>query len=236
MAFAMVTAHPDQALLDGLAALSHAVRLGILRQVREPKTLREIRVTAAGPGGHQDARPLARQTVKEHLEKLLEVGFVRANETQRDYGATMEYVVDHQRIFALAEEFTQLARLRPVPALGGETLVASDEASMYELRGPCLVLVKGLEEGRTFPLEGTRAGPWVIGRRRGADVCLDYDPFISSENTHVETSEGAYFVQSLKESRNGTTLNFRPLAPGQRRAVKNGDLIGVGHSSLLVRL
>lgn len=226
----------DSALADALGGLASATRLAVLRQLRTPKALRDIEVRAPGPEGGE-VRPISRQAVREHLDKLLDIGVIHARESERPYGPTLEYVLDHQALFALAEEFRGLARLRPVEEPVGATVQGDAAALPAELRGPCLVLVKGLDEGRSWPLpppvSGTR--DWVIGRRRDAPVALDFDPYVSSENASVGWNGTSHAVLDLPDSRNGTTLNFRRLPKGVAHPLRHGDVVGVGRCLLLFR-
>lgn len=225
---------PDALLADALAALSSQARLSLLRELRVPRTLGEIELRATaeedeGGGG----RNISRQSVRKHLDRLLEVGVVVARETQRDYGGTTEYVVNHPQLYALSEAFRGLARLRPVTEPPLDTMHAGD-APAAPIRGPCLVLVKGLEEGKVFPLAPPApTGGWVLGRRRDAEVSLDFDPFVSAENSVVEHAEGRHVLRDLAASRNGTVVNFRALPRGGSVALRHGDLVGVGRSILM---
>ena len=226
----------DDALSRSLNALAHPSRLALLRQLRTPKTLREIQLRSQA--SDEGERSISRQAVREHLDRLLAIGVVHAREAHREYGETTEYSLNHQALFAIAEEFRGLARLRPAT----EPVVATVErrpgaAEPARAEGPSLVLVKGLDEGRAFPLPPPPGGrrQWTIGRRRGLDVSLDFDPFVSTENALVLWEGGRYYVQDLPDSRNGTTLNFQPLAKGERRELRTSDVIGVGRTLLLFR-
>lgn len=227
----------DAKLAEALAALANPVRLALLRQVRTPKALSEIRIRPmeVGPGGAD--RALARQTVKTHLDRLVEIGVVIPREGEREYGATTEYLLNHQTLYALAEEFRELAKLRAAADPGGVTRAGEEHAPATDLRRPCLMLVKGLEEGRTFDLTPPTAGrrDWMIGRRRGLDVSLDFDPFVSTEHAAVTWDGKAYLLHDQPESRNGTFLNFRPLDKGAPARLQTGDVIGVGRSLLMFR-
>ncbi|HVM45382.1 MAG TPA: FHA domain-containing protein [Candidatus Thermoplasmatota archaeon] len=226
----------DDALSRSLNALAHPSRLALLRQLRTPRTLREIQLRSQG--ADEAGRSISRQAVREHLDRLIAIGVVLAREAQRDYGETTEYSLNHQSLYAIAEEFRGLARLRPSSepvAATVERRIGSPEPARAE--GPSLVLVKGLDEGRAFPLAaapGSRR-QWTIGRRRGLDISLDFDPFVSTENALVVWDAGRYSVQDLPDSRNGTTLNFQPLAKGEKRELRTSDVIGVGRSLLLFR-
>lgn len=230
------SAPQDDALSRSLNALAHPSRLALLRQLRTPKTLREIQLRSQAPD--EAGRSISRQAVREHLDRLIAIGVVLAREAHRDYGETTEYSLNHQSIFAIAEEFRGLARLRPATEPVAAT-VERRPSSLEPARmdGPCLILVKGLDEGRSFPLPASSTGrrQWTVGRRRGLDVSLDFDPFVSTENALVIVEGGRYFVQDLPDSRNGTTLNFQPLAKGEKRELRTSDVIGVGRSLLMFR-
>ena len=224
----------DDALSRSLTAIAHPSRLALLRQLRTPRTLREIQL----PAPDEPDRSISRQAVREHLDRLLAIGVVHAREATRDYGETTEYSLNHQAIYALAEEFRGLARLRPSFEPVGVTVARRPGAAEPRApEGPCLVLVKGLDEGRSFPLVAQPGGSrqWTIGRRRGLDVSLDFDPFVSTENALVVWEDDAFAVQDLPDSRNGTTLNFAPLEKGERRGLRTSDVIGVGRSLLVFR-
>ena len=224
----------ERTLAKALAALASPVRLALLRRLRAPQALGEIRVRAEyEEHGGDDDRLISRQGVREHLDKLLAIGAVRA----LDEDGRVDYVLNHQTIYRLSEDLRELARLRPLEDGAGLPTVARPRASRKGLGdAPMLVLVKGLDEGRVFDL--TPSGPkrqWTIGRRRGLDVALDFDPFVSSENALIEVVDGAYVLTDLPGSRNGTTLNFEPLDPAERRPLARGDVVGVGRSLLLFR-
>jgi DNA-binding transcriptional ArsR family regulator len=229
----------DTQLAAALAALANPVRLALLRQLRRPHVLTEIRVraveTSRGPGPAD--RTLARQSVREHLGKLLEIGAVEARDVKRESGPAVEYILNHQTLFSLAEEFRGLARLRPTAELGAQTLRGPPAAEAPLPAGPCLVLVHGLEEGKTYaltpPASGTRT--WSIGRRRGVAVSLDFDPYVSAEHSAVVWADGAHWLEDIPENRNGTLLNFRPMPRGGRHHLATGDLVGVGRSILMFR-
>lgn len=231
------SAPQDDALSRSLNALAHPSRLALLRQLRTPKTLREIQLRSQAPD--EAGRSISRQAVREHLDRLIAIGVVHARETQRDYGETTEYSLNHQSLFAIAEEFRGLARLRPATepiAATVERRPGSPEPERSD--GPCLVLVKGLDEGRSFSLPAPAGGgrrQWSIGRRRGLEVSLDFDPFVSTENALVVLENGRYYVQDLPDSRNGTTLNFHALSKGEKRELRVSDVIGVGRTLLMFR-
>lgn len=221
----------DEAIARALFALGNPARLALLKQLRTPKLISEIRVTA-GERDELGARTISRQAVREHIERLLEIGVVSTQPTARERGS-LEYSMNHQALYALSEEFRGLARLRPESEPMNPT-EAAPQGRQAAIRGPCLVLVKGLDEGRVFPLQGSRDG-WTIGRRRGVEVALDFDPFVSSENARILRGDGRWLLQDLAESKNGTSLDLRPMARGSTLPLASGALIGVGRSMLLFR-
>ena len=91
----------------------------------------------------------------------------------------------------------------------------------------------GVYEGKAFALDRASAqdGRWVIGRKRGLAVALDYDPFVSTENAATTHQGGRYAVTDLG-SKNGTSVNWTPLPSGGSRVLKPGEVIGVGRSLL----
>jgi FHA domain len=159
---------------------------------------------------------------------------VLARDVPRGEARVREYLLNNQAVFSLGEEVRGLARLRASVEPAVETARAQDAPAPAVAR-PCLVLVKGLDEGRAFPLRAAAPGErrWVIGRRRDADIALDYDPYVSSEHALVAWDGAAHRVEDLAESRNGTTLNLARLPNGASRVLRHGDLLGVGSTLLL---
>lgn len=225
----------EQRLAQALAVIGSQVRLQLLRELRRPRTITEIRLNATegsrGEGGA--GRPLARQTVREHLDKLIDLGLVVSQETERAQGPTVEYALNHAAVFALAEEVRGLARLRPLHDLTIETIDGQAATLPPEPEPPCMVLVHGLEEGRWFSLDAAPGARWTIGRRRGLHLPLDFDPYVSGEHACIDHSSAGYEIVDLDTNRNGTMVNFRRLAPGASRPLMTGDLVGVGRSLLL---
>lgn len=234
----------DDLLAQALGALASPTRLQILRALRTPKVLAEIHVRAP-----ESDRNIARQTVREHLNKLIQVGMVSTREVDRAYGDTVEFVANHQTLYALSEEMRGLSRVRPAIEPEGATVhsanarprandasVATRGTPSSSARAPRLVMVKGLDEGTIFALrpaaETAARNEWLIGRRRGVAVALDFDPYVSSENSRIIWRDGAHVIENLPDSRNGTSVNFVPLAAGEARALRHGDIVGVGRSLL----
>lgn len=214
----------DAVVSDCFDALASPVRLQILRRLRTPAPLAAIDV--AGTRAEAGAT-LARQTVRRHLDRLIESGIVSV----RHQPAGDEYVTNHQRVFALSEELRDFARMRPTVEPDGMTVHARPR-DLGARDGDRLVLVRGLDEGAAFDLSpGVEA--WRIGRRRGLEISLDYDPAVSGENAVVRWAEGHHTLEDVPTSRNGTTHNFRRLGPDERVRLRHGDVLGVGRSLLL---
>lgn len=218
----------DRALAEALGALASPQRLALLREIRVPKALREIVVPA------DDGRPLARQTVASHLDWLLAPHLVERRDAEGPGNVSVEYVVNHQTIYSLSESLRALARLRPTVEPDAPTMDARAAPLAREPGVAHLLLVKGLDEGASFPLVPQGRARWVIGRRRG-EILLDYDAAVSAENTLLSYDGHGYRVEDLPESRNGTLLNFRPLHKGRPEPLAHGDLLTLGQTSLLFR-
>ncbi len=98
---------------------------------------------------------------------------------------------------------------------------------------PCLVVVKGLDEGLAFDLSDRGKSEWRVGRRRGCEIALDFDPSISAENSLVRWDGRVHSIEDLAESKNGTSINFRRLAKHAPTALAHGDIVGVGRTLLV---
>lgn len=221
----------DETVARALATLGSETRLAILRLVRTPKRLRDIELEGAHAAS---GATISRQAVREHIDRLMEVGIVVERASDGDARSPREYLLNHQAIFALAEEMKGLARLRPFVEVSLDTAPLIPPAASPS-EGARLVLVKGLDEGVVYDLrpEYAPTGEWTIGRRRGLAVSLDFDPFVSAENAVIRWSGGKHLLRNAPESRNGTRLNLRPMESEEERALRHGDLIGVGRSLLL---
>ncbi|MCA1812949.1 MAG: FHA domain-containing protein [Halobacteriales archaeon] len=222
-------------LADFLEALAYPMRLELLDKLRFPHTLGELKVSPRRrESGQVPGRPAARQTVQAHLDKLVEADLIKSESVEQGGRKVPQYVVNSLKLYELTEELRRLSTMYagrgPIGDATG-TLAGSSPAA--EAEGPRLVLVHGVYEGKAFPLDKASAqgGQWLIGRRRGLPVALDYDPFVSLENT-VLTERGGRFAVADLGSKNGTSVNWVPLARGASRALRPGDVIGVGRSLL----
>ncbi|HEV8360201.1 MAG TPA: FHA domain-containing protein [Candidatus Thermoplasmatota archaeon] len=229
---------------DGLAefldALAYPVRLELLDKLRFPHTLAEIKLSPrrVEPGGNPQ-RAASKSTVRDHLHKLVEAGLVREEEVPQAGKLVPRYEANPQRMYALSEDLRRLT-VRYAGRGPGRDATGTIDPSVPpppKLRGPRLVLVHGVYEGKTFPLDAAtrRDGAWIVGRRHGIAVGLDYDPYVSLENSAIAERGGAYALTDLKGSKNGTSLNWGPLARGASEPLASGDVIGVGRSLLVFR-
>lgn len=225
------------ALAEALTALAYPLRLELLDVLEIPHTLSSIRLRprkhTEGEGSRD--RAAAMQTILTHLERLVESALVVIGEANVNGKTLRTYSVNPQRIYALTEELGRLSLRHSGRGKGLDhtgTLSGAPEAR--RATGPCLVLVHGAYEGRGFPLDAGKArdGAWIIGRAPGLAVSLDYDPFISVENSTIKLHQGRYVLADLPGSKNGTSLNWEPLLRGGSRPLEHGDVIGVGRSLL----
>lgn len=215
-----------------MKAFGNPLRIEILRQLKWPKTLGEIRVQPTRRGGGRSDRSVNRVTVKHHLAQLMSIGAVQVRRLPRGDQTMDHYLVDHRQLFVLGEELHKMARIRPQADLVEGTVPAPQGPPDVATPGAKLVLVNGTYEGRVFPLADGRQD-WLVGRRREAAVCLDHDPFVSLEHARL-TREGRRFrVADVASARNRTQVNWRPLPAGGSQDLQRGDVVAVGRSLLL---
>ena len=226
-------------LEECLRALAYTSRLELLTLLRTPRALADLKLAPrrSGPVGLAD-RPSARQTVQAHLDKLIEIGVVQSRD--RDEGRGKEFVVNPQRIFQVLEEMRKVATVTigaPAARLDTVDLGATAPPALEE--GPKLMLVHGLLEGKVFPLRRADLHApgrgWVIGRKAGLHVSLEYDPYVSTENAEIVPTSGGYELLDLRSSKNGTTLNWRRIGKDERVTLTPGDVLGIGRSALVFR-
>lgn len=237
----MDAGRPDfDKLEEYFRALSYATRLELLHELRLPRALSEIRMTARQVRPGQSAeRPMSRQALEEHLARLVEVGVVAVARDALDGRGRREFVVNAPRIYQIMEEFRRIGTILPtMTAEGDPTEELGQLRPPPSVEGPHLVVVHGLREGQTFPLHpGTLAEGrgWVVGRKPGLPVALEYDPYVSLENSEIRRDGARHSVHALESSRNGTWLNWRRVAPGEPAALRSGDVLGFGRSLLVFR-
>lgn len=229
------------ALVTYLDVLADANRLKLLGILREPKALGEIELTPnPSQAGDNPDRTISRQAVRNHIDRLVDAGLVRVRRAERDDPRVRnEYVLDTSRLFAVVEELDRLTQIEARADAGPrETLKLGSGGGAEWPDGPKLVLVHGVREGRAFPLDPSARDPprgWIVGRDPEAQVCLDYDPFVSEQNAEVVVEDGTWRIMDLRASTNRTRVNWEPLPVGGERGLEPGDVIGVGRSRLVFR-
>jgi len=224
-----------------LKVLASESRLSLLSALRTPKTIDEILLSpSAARGEDRSHGPISRQAVQRHLDVLLDAGLVRRESTHHGVRrAGYAYVLDHTRVFAIVEEIRALTAYRSTmsPDLVRTESGRPSPRDEWEA-GPKLVLVHGVGEGKAFALRESALQTgrgWIIGRSPDVQVPIVYDPFVSSENTAIVHGPNGYSVNDLRSSRNGTSLNWQRLGPGEEAPLESGDVIMVGRSLLLFR-
>ncbi|MEA3203768.1 MAG: Inner rane component of cytoplasmic domain [Thermoplasmata archaeon] len=219
-----------------LKVLANPARLEILRRLNRPRTLQEIHVAPhRAEHGQVPTRPMSQVAVRKHLLQLLGIGVVQGVRLPRPGRSPTHYQLSRPQMFALSEEFLAMVRLEGAEALLEGTLLGPPTNLQGHPPGPHLVLVRGVEEGRFFPLEARPERVWRIGRRAGNEVCLDYDGYLSQLNSRIRCVDGAFAVEDVPGNRNGTRVNWAPLPRGGEQALSAGDVVGVGRSLLLFR-
>lgn len=210
------------ALAARLKALANEKRLRLLDFLRQPRHAEDV---ASELG-------VARQTAHEHLQVLVEAGFVERILGGPGNPATVRFALATRELFALQEALAARGAEPSVPD-GRQATVAVEPTGVQSFaRGPRLVVVKGRRVGQARPLSGS--GPWTIGRDASSFACLEYDPFVSLRHAEVRNVAGELRVVDLA-SKNGTTVDARPLPRGGWARIENGSILGVGRTLLVLR-
>lgn len=216
---------PD-VLAARLKVLANPKRLHLLRFLAEPHYLEEI---ASELG-------TARQTAREHIQKLVEEGFVEKRQGRRDMGPVSEYIVAPQRLFAIMEDLGTLSSIPIHPRTDREirqmTMMSGAGTDGHRSRrADQMTIVHGLRIGQTLSLAGP--GPWTIGRDPSASLNLDFDPFVSVRHAEVHrTAQGLELVDLY--SSNGVLVDWETLERGGRAPLHHGTLLRIGKTLLLV--
>lgn len=228
----------DEPDIEGLAAaltsIAYPARLEILDQVRFPRRLAEVRVTSRRESADANPdRPISKQAVHAHLDKLVESGLVRVHEGD---AGDVRYVANAARLYALVEDLRRLCWRYSARAGEDATGTLGSQPPPERARGPRLVLVHGIYEGRAYPLSVPSGGPWLIGRSLNAAMRLDYDPYVSAEHAEIFRDADGYALRDLRTGKNGTFLNWEPVPRGGEVRLAPADVVGVGRSLLSFRL
>lgn len=222
-----------------LKALSSLNRLRLVAELRRPRTVDDIHLTPSNDDENAD-RPLTRQGVRHHLSRLEEADLVRSTTRSSDAGRDRrEYVVNEPALFGLLEELRGLvAPGTNAPSDPFQTDAAKAEATTDWPDGPKLVLLQGADEEQIYDLgriepQAERGRGWVIGRSPESEIPLQYDPYLSAQNTEVLRRGDGFRLVDLRTSRNGTILNDERLPPGDEVPLSHGDVVRVGCSTLV---
>lgn len=231
------------ALAELLQTIAYPVRLELLDQLRLPHAVGDLEVTPYRQRSDASAdRPLARETVREHVKKMVDVGLLTEHEVRDGGQPVKHYQVDPSKLYELVEDLRRVCTLYRGRGPAEAATVTEEtvrSAGIDEVDGPCLVLVHGVFVGTVFPLDAARAEGdepvWRIGRDDQAPVSVPHDSYVSSVNSFIRQVDDAFVVEDAEESKNGTLVNWEPLAPGEQRELECGDIIGVGRSLLCFR-
>ncbi|HWH08087.1 MAG TPA: FHA domain-containing protein [Candidatus Thermoplasmatota archaeon] len=208
-------------------------RLRLLEMLQSPRAYAELTLPPSrGPGAGSARRFISRQALHQHLRPLLRLGLVE-KVAGRDRPEP-HYVVNRVRLYGALESLRRLARVRPEVEVPTPVSPVEPPFKVEPAVGPHLVLIRGADEGRVFPLRKPPEGGWVVGRPRDAGISLDYDPGVADQHARITLAGGKAEVVDLGTA-NGTWVNWRRIPPEAPRALAHGDVIGVGTSLLLYR-
>ncbi len=221
-----------------LSALAYPTRLELLRILRFPHIASDIKVSPLRiAAGENPARAASKQTIQAHLDKLVDAGLVRVEASRDGLRGAHVYTVNSQKVYAVTEDLRKVSAIYAGRGAIGDITgtVGVAAAGPTPTRGPRLVLVHGPYEGKAHLLDARNAsdGCWLIGRRRGIAVSLDYDPYVSLDNSKVRQRGDHYTIEDLPGSKNGTAVNWDALPKGQPHRLEPGDVIGIGRSLLV---
>lgn len=123
------------------------------------------------------------------------------------------------------------------PGNSGRQQVMSDQPVAHTATQARLVIQRGGQVGKEFPLLGAEAmiGRWDADGGIFPDVDLDQDDpeaKVSRRHARIQFSNNQYLIEDLG-STNGTFINRGPrLLPGNKQPLHNGDEIIVGKTFL----
>jgi DNA-binding transcriptional ArsR family regulator len=225
-------------LAEFLTALAYPARLELLRILRFPHLASEIRLAPRRvEEGENPQRTSSKQTIQAHLDKLVDSDLVRVEPTGEGGRKANVYSVNSQKVYAVTEDLRKVSAIYAGRGAIGEVTAPLGHATgePQAAKGPRLVLVHGLYEGKAYALDKRLApdGQWLIGRRRGIAISLDYDPYVSLENAVVRRRGDDFILEDLPDSKNGTSANWELLAKGRPHVLQPADVVGVGRSLLV---
>lgn len=234
-----------EALEGRLKAISFSNRLKLLEMLRVPRTVDELHLTPSRPAAGDDEegeggdRPLSREAVRHHLERLADAELVRSELVQDADGRNRKrYVLDESRLFDLAETLRAYCRSDVPEREDLERTEPGERGAAPEPwpAVPRLVLVHGAPERTAYALRTDDIDPprgWILGRGPDAQISLDYDPYVSSQNSEILPTEDGHEIVNFRSATNGTEVNDTVLEPGQTVPLEHGDVLQVGASTLV---
>ncbi len=225
-------------LAEFLSALAYPTRLELLRILRFPHIASDIKLTPLRvEPGENPQRVASKQTIQAHLDKLVDADLVRVEDAEEGSRKAHVYTVNSQKVYAVTEDLRKVSTIYAGRGAVGEFTgtVGMQPHGTPATQGPRLVLVHGLYEGKSYPLDKRLGpeGPWIIGRRRDLAISLDYDPYVSLENSVVRRKGDQFTIEDMPDSKNGTMINWEPLTKGKAQALRAADVVGVGRSLLV---
>lgn len=228
-------------------ALGYPTRLQLLSELRDPKGIKDLDVTPGPSGGvGRPDRTLTRQGIRHHLNQLAETGLVTIEQTSRDDHVSNVYRVSQAGLFRAAQMLQELAtvgEVRSGPAANGHRLSPSTDSDRppwvqqtMAPEGPRLVLVHGVGQGTTFPLDikeiaGGRG--WLIGNDPSVEIPLTHDPYAASKHAEIFRDEGVFRILDMRSSDRPTYVDWEPLDLGGASELKPGTVLGIGRSLLV---
>lgn len=219
-------------LVDSLDAIAYPNRFKLLTELKEPRAIGDIELTATVDHGNPD-RVITREGVRHHMKKLRDAGFVKAR-TARGRGQTEhEYVVEHTRLYELSEALRDL----PLKQRGGRWDACETLTWDPPVRGcPSLTVVHGSRIGESFPLRGglrEEGRGWIIGRSEDVDISLDWDARVDEQAAEIHRDDEGFEVIDLRAAKRRVVVNGEPLDRGEHASLEPGDVISVGRSVLV---
>lgn len=229
----------NNALVDQLAAISDENRFRLLTELREPKTINDIELTAkTGTAEYRGDRHLTRQGIQYHLDILRDSGFVRVDLENREGRRMNVHQIDPGGLFLFHDGVQRvMASLgEKHPPTDRPTMELDDDQQDPWPPEPRLVLLRGLSPGKAFSLSGKPPGAtrgWIVGRSPKAEVSLSYDPYVATEDAEIFPTGEGFRILDLRSSKNRVRVNDQTLPCGGEATLNRGDVVHVGRSSLV---
>lgn len=238
-----------EALAEDLQALANPNRLALIRLLERPRYGEEI----------AQSLDMTRQSALKHIQRLEDRGFVRALHGRRKTGPVIEYQTVPARLFAVTMGIQEISKVKPSggPQIRREEKTMSglsQEEPLTEQVGAAkngdaapfakkpvdssstvqLLFVTGPWAGRKIKLEGDRER-WTLGRGDDRDIKIDHDPYVSNEHCEIQTGRNGFDVVDTY-SANGTRLNYTNIPKGNRAPLRQGDVVTLGHTSVVFQV